>query len=121
MTVSQLDTWFTMPAAFLDDDILITPVTTDCHIRFSHTVFRIGGSNASFVANLRSTRRHGKYRQTCQGSCQGQPAPFWPDLPAEGEPDDERYSNSARRRYRPKSSQDAMVAQVTSNRTSLRG
>jgi hypothetical protein len=37
---SQLDTWFTMPVAFLNGDFLITPVTTDCHIRFSHTVFR---------------------------------------------------------------------------------
>src|SRR5438093_13713744 len=72
VSFSQLDTWFTMPAAFLNDDFLITPVTTDCHIGFSHTVFRAGGSNASFVANLRGTRRRGKYRRTCQGSCQGQ-------------------------------------------------
>src|ERR1700730_4353667 len=51
VSFSQLDSWFTMPVAFLNDDFLITPVTTDCHIRFSHTVFRAGGSNASFVAN----------------------------------------------------------------------
>jgi len=69
---SQLDTWFTMPVAFLNGDFLITPVTTDCHIMFSHTVFRARGSNASFVAHLRSTRRRGKYCRTCQGSCQGQ-------------------------------------------------
>jgi hypothetical protein len=71
VSFSQLDTWFTMPVAFLNGDVTITPLTTDCHIRLSHTVFRAGGSNASFVANLGSTRRHGKYRRTCQGSCPG--------------------------------------------------
>jgi hypothetical protein len=72
LSFSQLDTWFTMPVAFLNGDVTITPLTTDCHIRFSHTVFRAGRSNASFVANLRSTGRHGKYRRTCQGRRQRQ-------------------------------------------------
>jgi hypothetical protein len=69
VSFSQLNTWLAAPVALLNCDFIITPVTTDCHVGFPHAIFRAGGSNASFVANLHSARGRGKYRRTRKGGC----------------------------------------------------